>query len=60
MQPKENFFASSWQTITNQRWDELIKSWVITTLKAPASIITKYGIDKLGLTADNNNGIGGF
>ena len=41
MQPKENFFASSWQTISNQRWDELTKSWVITTLKAPASIITK-------------------
>ena len=60
MQPKENFFASSWQTISNQRWDELTKSWVITTLKAPASIITKDVIDKLGLTADNNNGIGGF
>ena len=60
MQPKENFFASSWQTISNQRWDELTKSWVITTLKAPAGIITKDVIDKLGLTADNNNGIGGF
>ena len=60
MQPKENFFASSWQTISNQRWDELTKSWVITTLKAPASIITKDVIDKLGLTADNNNGMGEF
>ena len=60
MQPKENFFASSWQTISNQRWDELTKSWVITTLKAPASIITKDVIDKLGLAADNNNGMGGF
>lgn len=60
MQPKEKFFASSWQTISNQRWDELTKSWVITTLKAPASIITKDVIDKLGLTADNNNGMGEF
>lgn len=60
MQPKEKFFASSWQTISNQRWDELTKSWVITTLKAPASIITKDVIDKLGLTADKNNGMGEF
>lgn len=58
MQPKENFFASSWQTISNQRWDELTKSWVITTLKAPASIITKDVIEKLGLA--NNNGMSGF
>lgn len=58
--PKENFFVSSWQTISNQRWDELTKSWVITTLKAPASIITKDVIDKLGLAADNNNGMGVF
>lgn len=49
MQPKESFFTSSWQTISNQRWDELTKSWVITTLKAPAGIITKDMIDKLGL-----------
>lgn len=60
MQPKENFFASSWQTISNQRWDELTKSWVITTLKAPAGIITKDVIDKLGVAANNNNGMGGF
>ncbi len=60
MQPKEKFFASSWQTISNQRWDELTKSWVITTLKAPAGIITKDVIDKLGLAADNNNGMGSF
>ena len=60
MQPKEKFFASSWQTISNQRWDELTKSWVITTLKAPAGIITKDVIDKLGLAADKNTGMGGF
>ena len=60
MQPKEKFFASSWQIISNQRWDELTKSWVITTLKAPAGIITKDVIDKLGLAADKNTGMGGF
>lgn len=49
MQPKENFMANSWQTISNQRWDELSKSWVITMLKAPAGIITKDVIEKLGL-----------
>jgi len=48
---KKNFWAYSWQTITNQKWDELTQSWVITTLKAPAGIITKDVIDKLGLEA---------
>lgn len=49
MQPKESFFASGWRIISNQRWDELSKSWVITTLRAPSEIITKDVIDKLGL-----------
>lgn len=53
MQPEENFFAASWQTISNQRWDELSQSWVITTLKAPAEIITRDVIDKLGLEPEN-------
>ncbi len=52
MQPKENFLANSWQSISNQRWDELSKSWIITTLKAPADIITRDVIDKLGLEAE--------
>lgn len=51
MQPKENLLARSWQVVSNQRWDELTQSWVITTLKAPASIITKDAIDMLGLEA---------
>jgi len=54
MQPKENFIANSWQIISNQRWDELSKSWVITTLKAPAGIITKDVIEKLGLESENS------
>lgn len=53
MQPKDNFLTASWQTISNQRWDELSQSWVITTLKAPAEIITKDVIDKLGLEPED-------
>lgn len=53
MMPSEDILNRSWQVISNQRWDELSKSWVITTLKAPAGIITKDVIDKLGLEAKN-------
>lgn len=49
MQPKDNFFAASWQMVSNQKWDAITQSWVITTLKAPAGIITKDVIEKLGL-----------
>lgn len=49
MQPKENFINTTWQMISNQRWDELSQSWIITTLQAPAKIVTKDVIDKLGL-----------
>lgn len=48
--PRHNLLETSWQTISNQRWDEMTKSWVITTLKAPASIISRDLIDKLGLS----------
>lgn len=49
MQHNDNLLARSWQIVSSQQWDELSKSWVITTLKAPAGIITKDAIDKLGL-----------
>lgn len=49
MQPQNGFFATNWQTVSNQHWDELMKAWVITTLKAPAGIITKDAINHLGL-----------
>lgn len=55
MMPSENILNRSWQVISNQRWDELSKSWVITTLKAPAGIITKDVIDKLGLEAEKGS-----
>ena len=39
----------SWQVVSNQKWDEITKSWVITTLKAPATYMSKDLINKLGL-----------
>ena len=56
MKPKKGFVTTTWQTVSNQHWDELSKSWVITTLKAPAGIITKDVIDKLGLDASTTTG----
>ena len=49
MQGSNNILATGWQVVTNQHWDELLQSWVITTLKAPAGIITKDVIEGLGL-----------
>lgn len=49
MSKKDNIFTSTWQTISSQNWDEYAQSWVITTLKAPASIITTDLIEELGL-----------
>ena len=40
MQPKETIWKGSWKMVTSQKWDELGKSWVITTLKAPAGVLT--------------------
>lgn len=52
LQHQENILARSWQLISTQQWDELSQSWVITTLKAPAEIVTKDVIEGLGLDAD--------
>lgn len=49
MQDSNNILATGWQMVSSQHWDELLQSWVITTLKAPAGIITKDVIDGLGL-----------
>lgn len=49
MGKKENFLISTWQTVSSQSWDEYAKTWVITTLKAPANIITTDLIEDLGL-----------
>lgn len=52
MMPSEGILTRSWQTITNQRWDEISQQWIITTLKAPAGVFVKDLIDKLGLETD--------
>lgn len=39
----------SWQLVSKQDWDEIAKTWVITTLKAPAQQISSDVINKLGL-----------
>lgn len=49
MIPSQGFFSTVWQTISTQSWDEITKSWVITTLKAPAGLISNELITKMGL-----------
>lgn len=38
-----------WRTVSRQRWDALTSKWVITTLRAPASVLTKAFLDKIGI-----------
>lgn len=48
--PKKGFFETVWQTVSSLQWDEITKSWVITTLKAPAGVISNEIIEKAGLS----------
>lgn len=57
MESKESLVAAGWQVVSNQRWDEITKSWVITTLRAPAGIVTKDLIGKLGLEVNSEGGM---
>jgi hypothetical protein len=50
-QKGENMVDKSWKLISSQKWDEISKQWVITTLKAPAGIVTGDLLDELGLTS---------
>lgn len=38
---KKATFDEVWKTMTNQTWDESLKSWVVTILKAPADYSIK-------------------
>lgn len=49
MTPREGWTASVWKVIESQQWDDISKQWVITTLNAPADIITGDIIEKLDL-----------
>lgn len=49
LQPSESLLTRGWQMVTTQKWDEITKSWVITTLKAPAGVLTNEMLEKMGL-----------
>lgn len=55
MQDSNNILVTGWQMVSSQHWDEILQSWVITTLKAPAGIITKDVIDGLGLNSTSSS-----
>lgn len=39
MLPSEDVLNTVWQTISSQHWDDIARSWVITTISAPAGVI---------------------
>lgn len=53
LKPSKGFFPSVWETISSQKWDEITKSWVITTLKAPAGLISNELIEQLGMSTSS-------
>jgi hypothetical protein len=50
-QEDENIIHKSWKLISSQKWNEISKQWVITTLKAPADMMTSDLLDELDLSA---------
>lgn len=59
MMPSVNFFNNVWKTISSQHWDEITRSWVITTISAPAGVIENEIKKDLKLNnagASNTNG----
>ncbi len=51
MVPSQDFFSNVWQTVSSQKWDEITKSWIITTISAPAGVLSKEIINDLGLSS---------
>ena len=49
MEPKEKFLSGVWQTVSSQEWDEITQSWVITTLTAPAEVLSNKLIEEMKL-----------
>lgn len=49
LMPKEGWTERMWKVVESQKWDEISKQWVITTLSAPAGMIKSDIIDKLDL-----------
>ena len=46
---KKTSFDEVWKTITHQTWDESLKAWVVTILKAPADYSIKTMNEELRL-----------
>jgi hypothetical protein len=56
----ENFVQRTCKLVSSQKWNELTKQWVVTTIKAPADIVTDDLLETLGLpNAKNKTGTGG-
>lgn len=49
----ENFVQRTCKMISSQKWNELTKQWVVTTIKAPADMVTDDLLEMLGLPAGN-------
>jgi hypothetical protein len=48
-QKKGNFAQRTWKVVSSQRWDEISRQWVVTTLKAPAGVVTDDLLEELNL-----------
>ena len=47
--PHDGLMANVWERISTQKWDEITKSWIITTLSAPAGVISNKLIEEMKL-----------
>lgn len=52
LQPKNGFMTTVWQTISSQKWDEIGQKWIITTLSAPAGVISDELIERMNLSTE--------
>ncbi len=47
--PHDGLMANVWESISTQKWDEITRSWIITTLSAPAGVISNKLIEEMKL-----------
>ena len=57
--PKKTLWQNAVQLVTTQKWDEMAQSWVVTTLKAPADVLSKEIISDLNLGSPIKPGAAG-
>lgn len=53
MVPSSGLISSVWQTVSSQHWDEITRSWVITTISAPAGVLSDELIKDLKLESSS-------